>query len=196
MRGKWMKMCIMMFCLCLCFGCSGKEEKQEVLEEAQAVEEEGSKPQKTEETEAQEGAIYVYVCGQVADPGVYELKKSSRLYEALEAAGGMTETAADTYLNQAESLKDGQKVYVPSKEEAESSPAPAPEGEKDDGKVDLNKASKEELMTLDGIGEARADAILKYREDGGGFHSAEELKEVEGIKDGIYNKIKDKIKVS
>lgn len=195
MRGKWIEMCILMLCLCLCSGCSGKEEKQEILEEAQTMGEEETKTKQAEMTEKEGDTIYVYVCGQVVCPGVYELKESSRLYEALEAAGGMTETAADTYLNQAESLEDGQKVYVPSREE-EASLVSVPEGGKEDGKVDLNQASKEELMTLDGIGEARADAILKYREDGGGFRSAEELKEVEGIKDGIYNKIKDKIKVS
>ena len=71
-----------------------------------------------------------------------------------------------------------------------------PEGEQEDARVDLNKASKEELMTLNGIGESRADAILEYRKKQGGFRSAEELKEVEGIKDGIFDKIKDQIKVS
>ena len=92
--------------------------------------------------------------------------------------------------------KDGQKIYVPSREEVQASAVPLPEGEQEDARVDLNKASKEELMTLSGIGESRADAILEYRKKQGGFRSAEELKEVEGIKDGIFDKIKDQIKVS
>ena len=92
--------------------------------------------------------------------------------------------------------KDGQKIYVPSREEVQASAVPLPEGEQEDARVDLNKASKEELMTLSGIGESRADAILEYRKKRGGFRSAEELKEVEGIKDGIFDKIKDQIKVS
>ena len=194
MRGKWIKMCIIVFGLLLCSACSKKEEKK-VLEEVQELEAPSEEEQrKTSEPEAD--TIYVYVCGQVKCPGVYELKNSSRLYEAVDAAGGMTKAAADTYLNQAESLKDGQKVYVPSKEEIQTMDVPVSEEAPEDGKVDLNQASKEELMTLSGIGEARADAILKYRQDHGGFRSAEELKEVEGIKDGIYDKIKEQIKVS
>ena len=121
MRGKWIKLCIIMFCFTLCYGCSKKEER-EMLAEVQTIEEDSKEPQKeqkekqNEEGEAEGGKICVYVCGQVVEPGVYELKNTSRLYEAVQAAGGMTETAADTYLNQAESLKDGQKIYVPSRE--------------------------------------------------------------------------------
>ena len=129
-------------------------------------------------------------------PGVYELQENSRLYEAITAAGGLTEAAADTYLNQAEILTDGQQIYVPSGEEVQAPADLLQRPEAGDGKGNINTASREELMTLTGIGEAKAEAIIRYREDKGSFKSAEELKEVEGIKDGVYNKVKDQIKVS
>lgn len=140
--------------------------------------------------------IFVYVCGEVGSPGVYELPADSRVYEAVNAAGGMKETAAVSYLNQAEKVSDGQKIYVPSQEEAAGQDVNAQgTGEMNDGRVNLNTASKEELMSLSGIGEVRAEAIVRYREEKGGFTSVEELKEIEGIKDGVFNKIKDQVKV-
>ena len=109
----------------------------------------------------------------------------------------MCEGADGSYLNQAEALSDGQQLYVPAAGEDIRVPsgAKAEAEAKDDRRVDINTAAKEELMTLNGIGEARADSIIKYREEHGGFQSIEELKEVEGIKDGIFNKVKDQIKV-
>lgn len=158
--------------------------------------------------EGQPEQIYVYVCGQVANPGVYELPPGSRVFEAINAAGGLLDAAAGYMLNQAEKMEDGQKIYVPSEEEAQAGEAvpgqadgmPAgsagPEsGEDSDGKININSATKDELMTLSGIGEKKAQAIISYRESHGGFQSAEELMEVEGIKTGTYEKIKDRIKI-
>ncbi len=85
---------------------------------------------------------------------------------------------------------------MPSGEEVQAPADLLQRPEAGDGKVNINTASREELMTLTGIGEAKAEAIIRYREDKGSFKSAEELKEVEGIKDGVYNKVKDQIKVS
>ena len=109
----------------------------------------------------------------------------------------MCEGADGSYLNQAEMLSDGQQLYVPAEGEDMRAAMDKDAGTdvKDDGRVDINTAAKDELMTLNGIGEARADSIIKYREEHGGFQSIEELKEVEGIKDGIFNKVKDQIKV-
>ena len=104
--------------------------------------------------------IFVHVCGEVVHPGVYELKAGSRVYEAVKAAGGMSENAAQNFLNQAEILEDGQQIYVPSEEEI--SDTDSENGRTDDGKVNLNQASKEQLMTLPGVGEAKADAIIRY----------------------------------
>lgn len=140
--------------------------------------------------------IYVHVCGQVCAPGVYELKEGSRVYDAVEAAGGMTEAAAADCLNQAECLSDGQQIYIPSVSEAAEQAMGTAAGEAaDDGKVNLNTAGKEELMTLPGIGEVKAEAIIRYREEKGGFASAEELKEVEGIGEGVFGKVEDRVKV-
>ncbi len=160
-----------------------------------------------EETAKAPARIFVHVCGQVEVPGVYELEAGSRLFEALDLAGGLTAEAAGEVLNQAQILTDGQQVYVPSKEEAqEGSPLwqgpsaneqaadPAGAGEKD-GRVNINQAAKEELMTLTGIGEVRAEAIIRYREEHGPFGSIEELKEIDGIKDGIFQKIRDDITI-
>ena len=124
--------------------------------------------------------VYVHVCGQVACPGVYLLPAGSRLYEAIEAAGGLSENAAGELLNQA-----GRNVS-----------ASGMSGPSEDGKIDLNRATREQLMTLSGIGEAKADSIIAYREVHGGFRKIEELMEVDGIKEGVFNKVKDQIKVS
>ncbi len=181
-------------------GCTDAvSESSKLREPAVSVEEEASSEEEAADSAVQE-YIYVHVCGEVNAPGVYELPAGSRVYEGIEAAGGMTEEAAPACLNQAQELTDGQQLYVLSVQEAESA---GQQGESavstqaaDDGRVNLNTASKEELMTLNGIGEARADAIIRYREEHGGFTSVEELKEIEGIKDGIFNKVKDQIKVS
>lgn len=135
--------------------------------------------------------IYVYVCGQVHTSGVFQLPKGARIADALAAAGGMTEGAAETYLNQAELLKDGQKIYVPAEEEAAEEISTSGEN----GKVNLNTASVEELMTLNGIGESKARAIVQYREEQGRFENIEDIMKIEGIKEGVFRKIADKISV-
>lgn len=136
--------------------------------------------------------------------GVYELRTDARIYEALEAAGGMTEDAAADWINQAEALSDGERIYVPTQEEAEES-AQSVSGQWADpngnaggsvsDKININTATKEELMTLSGIGASKAESILKYRQEHGNFQSIEDLKKIEGIKDGVFNKIKDDITV-
>lgn len=154
-----------------------------------------------EEIQNGDETVYVDVCGQVKVPGVYALKKESRVYEAVEKAGGFTEKASAVGLNQAAKVSDGQQIYVPSQEEAEkqdivnSTENSDSTAGKTQGKVNLNTASKEELMTLSGIGEVKADAILRYRSEKGRFQSVEEVKSIEGIKEGVYQKIKDQITV-
>lgn len=158
------------------------------------------------------GIIYVDVCGHVKNPGVYQLTKESRVYEAIEKAGGMTKDAASASINQAQQLTDGQQIYIPSKAEHEegrvrgtsSNGADADGGNtkadiasvaEGNGKVNLNTASKEELLSLTGIGDVKADSIIRYREQHGDFQSVEDIKKIEGIKDGVFNKIKDQITV-
>lgn len=207
-------------------GCSKeKDELEEGLVEIQTEEvpeeaKEKEEPREKEETKEtlqeedggimtdEQGTICVHVCGRVTNPGVYMLSSGSRIYEAVEAAGGLCGDAAGEYLNQASQIEDGQQIYVPSREEAAqgiaggqktggSSMQTASPGamEAEDGKVNLNTASEEQLMTLSGIGEAKAAAIVRYREEHGGFQKIEELKEVEGIKEGVFNKVKDRIRI-
>ena len=165
--------------------------------------------------------IFVDVCGAVANPGVYELEEGSRIFQAVDAAGGYLPEAAQNYLNRARSLMDGQQIYVPTEEEVaenlEALAAKVPEalqsgasedigreensegsladsGGSDSG-INLNTADASQLCTLSGIGQSKAEAIIAYREEHGGFASIEEIMNVEGIKEGTFSKIKDKISV-
>lgn len=212
MRDKMKKVCCLGMCLLLFLmaGCREKEtltlEEVEERHTEQSTEEKERGNDKTEKPEEATGEskeaekeVFVYVCGEVRSPGVYELQPGSRIYEAIRVAGGMTEQADEQYVNQAESLKDGQQIYIPSKEEVQiegKTPIQSKKGlETESGKVNLNTAGKEELMTLTGIGEAKADSIIRYREENGGFRSLEDLMKIEGIKAGVFDKIKDKITV-
>ena len=141
----------------------------------------------------------VYVCGAVVTPGVYVLPGGSRIYEAVAAAGGMQEDAAYESLNQAEEIHDGQMIVVLTEEEMKSVQIQTDDTQKSDtadGRVDLNTATKTQLMTLPGIGETKADSIIAYREKNGGFSSIEDIKKIEGIKEGVFSKIKDSIAVN
>lgn len=197
--GKKFSFIILMMMVLTITGCT-KEHEDESVELSEAAledtkEEESDKTMKVQEDGEDE--IFVHVCGEVAHPGVYSLRAGSRLYEVIEAAGGMTDAAAGESLNQAAWAEDGQQIYVPSKEEVmqERTVQGTESQNLDDGKINLNTASKEELMTLNGIGEAKATAIITYREEHGGFQTVEELMEVEGIKEGVFNKVKDQIKI-
>lgn len=167
--------------------------------------------------------IAVHVCGCVNNPGVYTLCTGARINDAVAAAGGFTPEADVNYLNLAGFLRDGVKVYVPSVDETKDlgqdgriSFDAAGEGavsssmtgadvvssgmigigaDVDDGLVNINTATRDELMTLPGVGESKADAIIKYREENGGFETISQIMNISGIKDGLFNKIKDKIKV-
>ena len=134
--------------------------------------------------------IYVYVCGQVNNPGVVCLPVDARVYQAIEAAGGLTNEASEGLINHAELLSDGQMVYVPM--EGEDYTIAVSEA---DQKVNINIASKDALMTLPGIGESRAQDIIDYRESVGGFQTIEDIMQVSGIKEAAFDKIKDYIKV-
>lgn len=146
--------------------------------------------------------IYVYVCGQVRTPGVYSLDEGSRLFEAVDLAGGILPEGDLTRINLAAVLADGQKIYIPSAAEAETmqdaeefSEESEKSGDVSGQRVNINRASKETLMTLPGIGEAKAEAILAYRQAEGDFESPEALMNVPGIKEGVFAKIKDRIAI-
>ena len=163
--------------------------------------------------------IYVDVDGAVSQPGVYSLPDNARVFDAVDAAGGLLPEACSEILNQAEHVSDGQKLYIMTKEEWEvqkelggsqewtgtqegtgkqgqnGTQGTQKQAEQDDELVDLNRATEGELCTLPGIGQTRAQAIIAYREASGGFRSIDEIQNVSGIKSGTYEKIKNKIKV-
>ena len=137
--------------------------------------------------------IYVYVCGAVRDPGVVEVPEGSRAEEALRLVGGMTAEADPFYVNLAETVTDGQKLYFPTLEEAETLEAEVKATA--EGLVNINTASAEELCALPGIGASRAADIVRYREQNGAFQTKEDIMKVSGIKQNAYDKLCDKITV-
>ena len=138
-------------------------------------------------------AVYVYVCGAVNTPGVYELAAGSRVNDALEAAGGFAEEADRDYVNLAAGVEDGQKLVFPTVSETELMET---EQARDAlGLVNINTADQAALMSLTGIGETKALDIIAYRESNGGFKAKEDITKVSGIGQSTYNKIADKITV-
>ena len=136
---------------------------------------------------------FVHICGEVMQPGVYEVAEGSRLFEVLELAGGFTDEAAEASLNLASQVSDGMQIVILSKAEEEQKNEA--EAEQASALVNINKASKDQLMTLPGIGESRAEDIIRYREESGGFSTIEDIMKVSGIKDAAFQKIKDSIVV-
>lgn len=184
--------------------------KEELLEEQQesiAVEQEKEDSEAVDAVQKQEedsGWIYVDLCGAVRNPGVYRIKSGSRVFQVLEQAGGCTPEASLETINQADLLSDGQKIRIYTRDEAaqieennqkESLTSGKTQESESDGRININQAGKEELETLTGIGETRAQAILAYREVHGAFSSVEELMQVEGIKEKTYEKLKDQIRI-
>lgn len=145
-----------------------------------------------------EAASFEYICvhvtGFVAKPGVYNLVKGSRLFEAVQAAGGFLEEADEHFLNLASVLSDGQQIRVLSREEAATAKFTSSTGQ-ETGQlmVNINTASREQLMTLPGIGQTRAESIIAYREKSGGFSTIEDIMKVSGIKESAFEKIKEYI---
>lgn len=142
------------------------------------------------------GEVVVHVAGAVSSPGVYTLPADSRVDDAVRAAGA-TADADLSQLNLAQKLADGQKITVPA---AGETPAPADNAAPSDSSqsgalVNINTATQEELETLPSIGEVRAQAIIAYREEHGGFRTTDELMEVSGIGEKIFADISPHITV-
>lgn len=150
--------------------------------------------------------IYVYVCGAVNSPGVYEMNSEERVNQAIEKAGGFKEDAVKDYINLARKIEDGEKLYIPNQGELEALKESSisfeteinkniNEDKKTDRKININTATKEELMSLKGIGEKRAEDIIDFRKANGKFGTIEDIKKVPGIKENAFEKIKDNITV-
>lgn len=170
--------------------------RRQETEQQPAVENAPEEVQKEKEV-----PVYVHVCGAVNEPGVYVLLDGARISDAVLAAGDFLPDAAQDYLNLAQLVFDGQKIYVPTKEEAEGLKAAGNTGERaflseeEASHVNINTAAAAELMELPGIGKAKAEAIVTYRKEHGAFSSCEELMQVPGIKESIYEKLCDAITV-
>lgn len=161
--------------------------------------------------EAVPSRIYVHICGAVVNAGVYELDEGSRVFEGIEAAGGFADDACEDYVNQAEKLSDGEMLVIPTltevekaKEEgtyqdawtARSVSQEAADSSSESGLININTATESELAQISGIGAGKAAAIVSYRQENGSFAAVEDIMKVSGIKEGTYEKIKDKITVN
>ena len=168
--------------------------------------------------ETQPEMIYVDVCGAIANPGVFQLATGSRVFQAIEAAGGYLPEAVQNCVNRAGVLTDGQQLYILTQEEMErqgldpAEMAGASDGQmngsagtgqntgmtaqvQQDNRININTADEAQLTTLTGIGATRAQAIIAYREENGPFAAIEDIMNVQGIKEGTFAKIKDEIVV-
>lgn len=196
-------------------------------EEQEASAEAGLSEETVAPVQTEPHRICIHVCGAVQMPGVYELQAGSRVYEAVQAAGGFAAEADQNYVNQAQELTDGVKLVIPTVEEAakaregeaiaeaaESAGSKAAaqigmigeasfaessgNGQTEDGtgKININTATEAQLCKIPGIGATRAAAIAAYRESHGAFQKPEDIMKVNGIKEGMYEKIKDSISVN
>lgn len=144
-----------------------------------------------------DSTVFVHVSGEVACPGLYELCEGSRLYDAVQAAGGFTKEADSDYANLAEIVSDGCKYTIYSVSEVsemalkEQDNSPYTE----DGQLDINSADASSFMELSGIGQTRAQAIVAYRDEHGLFQKIEDIMEVSGIGQSTFDNIKDSITV-
>ena len=148
-----------------------------------------------EETANSPKEIYVHIDGEVNNPGLYKLTTNDRVNDLLVIAGGATDKASLKDINLAKRLEDEMKIYIPSKDENLSNEVSDQSGiSSSSGKVNINTATKDELKTLPGIGDSRADEIIRYRENTV-FSKIEDIKNISGIGDKTYEKLKELISV-
>ena len=145
-----------------------------------------------ENQEVEDEYIFVHIEGCVNNPGLIKVKYGTRIFELIEEAGGETENADISRINLASIVSDEQKIVIPAKvvvnEESNDT-------ETKDTCVNINTATKEKLITLNGIGENTAEKIIKYREENGYFNTVEDIMNVPGIGESKFNSIKDDITV-
>lgn len=168
--------------------------KEESVEETTVVEM-TVLAEKTEVSTTQETVIFVDIKGAVKNPGVYQMKVGDRVKDALDAAGGLTAEADSQKVNLAKRLEDQMVIVVPKVgEEAEEIPAGETRKEATkEGKVNINTATVEELKTLKGVGEKKAEAIIEYRKKNGSFQTKEDLMKVRGIGKKLFESFQERI---
>ena len=180
--------------LLILMGVGGLFSKKEESVEGTTVVETTMLAEKTEVSTTQETVIFVDIKGAVKNPGVYQMKVGDRVKDALDAAGGLTEEADSQKVNLAKRLEDQMAIVVPKVgEEAEEIPAGATSKEAKEGKVNINTATVEELKTLKGVGEKKAEAIIEYRKKNGSFQTKEDLMKVRGIGKKLFESFQERI---
>lgn len=201
---------MLLISMCLISGCDDEEiiQLDDIKTSTEIETEVAIDNEEMAENDENSRPFVVFVTGEVNNPGVYELDEGSRVIDAIVAAGGYTNQADENYVNLASRIQDEEMLYIPSINEVEEmkngestdlelkfkgNTSNKDEKSESSELININKASKEELMTLPGIGESKAEKIISYREQNGGFNSTEDIMQISGIKDGMYNKIKDRI---
>lgn len=168
--------------------------KEEAVEESEAVVT-TVLAEKTEENTTLEAVIFVDIKGAVKKPGVYQMKAGDRVKDAIDAAGGLTAEADSQKVNLAQRVEDQMVIVVPKVgEEAEAIPAGETRNEATkEEKVNINTATVEELKTLKGVGEKKAEAIIEYRKKNGSFQTKEDLMKVRGIGKKLFESFQERI---
>lgn len=181
-----------------------KEEKENTTINASIEESKNDIEEKEnkEETKEMGTGIFVHIDGWIQNPGVYEIKENDRVNTIIEKAGGLKEGASIKSINLAARLSDGDKIYIPNREEEKQIEITEVKGNNTgtvkitkNNKININKASISELKQITGIGESTANKIIDYRDNVGKFKKIEDIKEVKGIGDSKYESIKDKITI-
>lgn len=143
--------------------------------------------------------IVVEIKGEVVNPDVYEISEGSIIRDLITKAGGLTNEANIDKINRADKLRDNQLIVIPNKNElsnANTNINVSKEGNTaEEGIININTASLEELQKINGVGEVKAKSIINYREKNGGFKSIDEMKNIEGIGDKTFEKMKDQITI-
>lgn len=150
---------------------------------------------------ADSDTVLVHICGEVQTPGVYELTADSRICDVLLLAGGFTADADTEAVNMAAGIEDGMQIVIPTETDRTQEmtgnsldrTGETAAGKTESQLVNINTADKETLMSLPGIGAGKAEAVIAYREAGGIFKDIKDIMLVDGIKEGVYARIKDKI---
>lgn len=188
----------MIFLVSFLTGCglgrNSSKDLEALFETLQSGSQEGNMPdvQETQTKETEECLLYIYVCGAVCKPGVVRLPQGSRALDAVEAAGGLSEEADLDSINLARILTDGEKLYIPDTTQ-DGGLREQTEEDETSALIDLNTAGVSRLCELPGIGKAKAEQIIAYREEYGAFQTIEDIMKVPGIKEATFRKIKDRI---
>lgn len=188
--------CIIFVTMIVLYKINGKEEMELNNDNNIFVEEEATAIVTSKEEREEENEIVVEIKGEVKNPNVYWIKEGCIVEELINMAGGVTELADLSTINRAEKLNNHQAIYIPNKNEvANNAVVNNVSAVSSDGKININIATSEELQKLSGVGPARAEDIIEYREKVGGFKSLEEIKNVKGIGEASFDKIKEKITI-